>query len=310
MAHHNLYTSLNLDSSFSPEVMDGIIQNTLSNGGATSPEHKEELEIAQKVLGDGYRRSLYDARLNDPEADEITLDALRELAQIPSQSAPEQSSSSDSFKQNFDQAGAKAKESITQFKGVTQRQAEELRGEYAKSSKKAITVTGVAAGIGGLVVGGILGGSLFGGGSGVSDAGGAERLANEFLELTGNSEAEQWIGENVEAKERGSINSSLGIGSDFSGVDSYFGESNLRAGDAIGGMEFVEAIHRFEGDKSTREVIEAAGVYDYALVPVLNDEKQSYGVLYLFQNSNGDWKLGDMGKNSKADPSEFSRSQL
>ena len=130
------------------------------------------------------------------------------------------------------------------------------------------------------------------------------------MELTGNSEAEQWIGENVEAKERGSINSTLGIGSDFSGVDSYFGESNLRAGDAFGGMEFLEAGYRFEGDKSAREVFEGAGVYDFALVPVLNDEKQSYGHLLMFQNSNGDWKLSSMDKNPKSDPSNFSRSQL
>ncbi|AQQ16075.1 hypothetical protein CGLAU_10705 [Corynebacterium glaucum] len=80
MPHYNLYSSLGLDRSQSAESIEYEIEQRISAGLINNPGGLDELRVAQRVLGDPDRRAIYDRRLDDSYAPEITVDALRQLA--------------------------------------------------------------------------------------------------------------------------------------------------------------------------------------------------------------------------------------
>lgn len=80
MSHYNLYSSLGLDRSQSAESIEYEIEQRINAGLINNPGGLDELQVAQRVLGDPERRAIYDRRLDDPYAPEITVDALRQLA--------------------------------------------------------------------------------------------------------------------------------------------------------------------------------------------------------------------------------------
>lgn len=80
MSHYNLYSSLGLDRSQSAESIEYEIEQRINAGLINNPGGIDELQVAQRVLGDPDRRAIYDRRLDDPYAPEITVDALRQLA--------------------------------------------------------------------------------------------------------------------------------------------------------------------------------------------------------------------------------------
>ena len=89
MPHYNLYSSLGLDRSQSAESIEYEIEQRISAGLINNPGGIDELQVAQRVLGNPDRRAIYDSRLDDPYAPEITVDALRQLA--TTDIAPQQS---------------------------------------------------------------------------------------------------------------------------------------------------------------------------------------------------------------------------
>ncbi|OFT82348.1 hypothetical protein HMPREF3101_08075 [Corynebacterium sp. HMSC29G08] len=80
MAHYNLYDSLRLDRAKDAAALAQEIDQRIQAGSTRNPGGLEELQVARAVLGDPYRRSAYDQRLNDPNAPAMTPDSLRQLA--------------------------------------------------------------------------------------------------------------------------------------------------------------------------------------------------------------------------------------
>lgn len=82
MSHYNLYNSLGLNRSQSAESIDYEIEQRINSGFTYNPGGVDELQVARQILGDPTRRAMYDSRLDDPLAPEITVDALRQLAAL------------------------------------------------------------------------------------------------------------------------------------------------------------------------------------------------------------------------------------
>ena len=81
MPHHDFYSSLGLDRDRDAASLAASIDWRLADSNI-SPAQRDELQVAQKILGDERRRALYDARLDDPTAPTIDVASLRELADI------------------------------------------------------------------------------------------------------------------------------------------------------------------------------------------------------------------------------------
>lgn len=80
MAHYDLYRSLGLDRGQDCAALAAELQRRIEAGDAGNPGGEEELRVAQRVLGDPARRGLYDQRLDNPDAQPITVASLRDLA--------------------------------------------------------------------------------------------------------------------------------------------------------------------------------------------------------------------------------------
>lgn len=80
MAHYDLYESLDLDRSSSSSDLVAALDERLAQPTHTNPGGEEELRVAKAIVGDPHKRSMYDARLQDPTAQEITIGSLRSLA--------------------------------------------------------------------------------------------------------------------------------------------------------------------------------------------------------------------------------------
>lgn len=80
MAHYDLYRSLGLDRGQDCAALAAELQRRIEAGDADNPGGEEELRVAQRVLGDPARRGLYDQRLDNPNAQPITVVSLRDLA--------------------------------------------------------------------------------------------------------------------------------------------------------------------------------------------------------------------------------------
>lgn len=82
--HYNLYESLGLSREMGSEEiaaeLDSRLAAHLRNGGAKNDPEYDEAATARAILGDSAKRGLYDARLDDPEAEALTITTLRELA--------------------------------------------------------------------------------------------------------------------------------------------------------------------------------------------------------------------------------------
>nr|WP_120491075.1 hypothetical protein [Corynebacterium lactis] len=86
--HYNLYDSLGIDRGASTEELRRSLTarlEELRGSGATDYSGPvQELSAAVKVLGDEYRRGLYDQRLDDDSQPDITISSIRSLASAPS----------------------------------------------------------------------------------------------------------------------------------------------------------------------------------------------------------------------------------
>ena len=80
MAHYNLYKSLGLDRAQDSITLGAELDKRINSGETSNPGGEEELQVARAILGDPARRSVYDFQLDDRNAPEITVGALRQLA--------------------------------------------------------------------------------------------------------------------------------------------------------------------------------------------------------------------------------------
>lgn len=173
MAHYNLYESLGIDRSASTQDIAENIDKRLSTGNTSNPGGEDELQVARQIIADPTKRGMYDARLDDPNAPEIDIAALRDLGelQVPAQG-----------------------QQFQQFQQPQQpKQPSKLQHEFARSSKLALTLAAVVPLLAVLV--------LFGAYKGVSWFFGDERevknLSQEFLDLRKKGETQMWLDDNV-----------------------------------------------------------------------------------------------------------------
>ncbi|SCX22121.1 hypothetical protein [Corynebacterium jeikeium] len=182
MAHYNLYESLGIDRSASTQDIAENIDKRLSTGNTSNPGGEDELQVARQIIADPTKRGMYDARLDDPNAPEIDIAALRDLAelQVPAQGQPPQPQPQPLQFQQFQQS-------------QQPKQPSKLQREFARSSKLALTLAAVVPLLAVLV--------LFGAYKGVSWFFGDERevknLSQEFLDLRKKGETQMWLDDNV-----------------------------------------------------------------------------------------------------------------
>lgn len=79
MAHYNLCETLGIDRSASTHSIAEDIDARLSSGNISNPGGADELQVARQIIGDQTKRGMYDARLDDPNAPDIDIAALRDL---------------------------------------------------------------------------------------------------------------------------------------------------------------------------------------------------------------------------------------
>lgn len=183
MAHYNLYESLGIDRSTSTQDIAKDIDKRLSTGNTSNPGGEDELQVARQVIADPTKRGMYDARLDDPNAPEIDIAALRDLGemQVPVQAQAQP--------QQFQQPGQPQQPQRPQ----QPKQPSKLKREFARSSKLALTVAAIVPLLAVLV--------LFGAYKGVSWFFGDERevknLSQEFLDLRKKGETQMWLDDHV-----------------------------------------------------------------------------------------------------------------
>ena len=264
MAHYNLYESLGIDRNTSTQGIAEDIDKRLSTGNASNPGGEDELQVARKVIADPTKRGMYDARLDDPNAPEIDIAALRDLSelQVPAQGQQQQSqqqSQAQPISQQFQQPGQPQQPQQP-------RQPSKLKREFARSSKLALTVAAVVPLLAVLV--------LFGAYKGVSWFFGDERevknLSQEFLDLRKKGETQMWLDDNL-GKD------AMTYSSDYFGLDD-------------GGYEGMNE----EFDALAPEPGEITKSNDFARFVLPEDQIDRYKDFYLVSVNDNNGKLKGM----------------
>ncbi|MGN0095876.1 MAG: hypothetical protein ACI38U_07405 [Corynebacterium sp.] len=82
MAHYDIYQSLGLDRGAPTGELDRQLADRLAVAPQDDAAAVDELTTARAVVGNDTRRSLYDQRLDDPNAEDIDVASLKELAAL------------------------------------------------------------------------------------------------------------------------------------------------------------------------------------------------------------------------------------
>lgn len=298
MAHYDLYNSLGLDRSADPATLAQELDNRINSGIATNPGGIEELRIARDILGDPQRRSLYDQKLDDVNAPEINIAALRDLAQAnfggasagaaasagavasaagtqrllgqqgqPSQPQGEQGPSAfDKGRDTFNEYSKMAQDRLNPAM-------EKTKSEIARSSKGVILGTAVATALVMLLIWGLVAGI----GGGDRNASKAQKLTNEFLELRTNDETERWLIDNALSDLRSAILDGLKVNDGYSGVDNYFKASDPQAGEVMDVKDFSRFFAKTDDESYERQLKDVLGADAFYFVEVRNKNGSSTG---------------------------------
>lgn len=298
MAHYDLYNSLGLDRSADPATLAQELDSRINSGVATNPGGIEELRIARDILGDPQRRSLYDQKLDDVNAPEINIAALRDLAQANFGGAPagaagaslgaagaqgqpgqygQPSQPSQPQAEHGPSAFDKGRETFTEYSKMAQDRLnpamEKTKSEIARSSKGVILGTAVATALVMLLIWGLVAGI----GGGDRNASKAQKLTNEFLELRTNDETERWLIDNALSDSRSNILDELDVNDGYSGVDNYFKASDPQAGEAMDVKDFSRIFVKTDDESYERQLKDVLGADAYYFVEVRNKNGSSSG---------------------------------
>lgn len=240
MAHYDLYQALNLDRSKTPEEISAELSNRLENNELDNIGGREEVEIARAILGDPQKRTAYDSRLDDPNAPEVDVNALRQLAAADfsagtapagdpaagaapadaagaagmagaagAQHSPEKQGPS--LGERFKEAGAKTQQQVAPAM-------EKTKKEFGRSSKMAILITAIATAVVMLLLFTLF--NLFTGNSGPSDVGHSKKVT-QLIELRDKDKTEKWIQDNVQFDFQDNLRDRIDIDDDYRGMDRF-----------------------------------------------------------------------------------------
>lgn len=313
MAHYDLYNSLGLDRSADPATLAQELDNRINSGIATNPGGIEELRIARDILGDPQRRSLYDQKLNDVNAPDINIAALRDLAQANFGGAPAGAAGA-AGAQGFapgqpqseqgPSAFDKGRESFTEYSKMAQERLnpamEKTKSEIARSSKGVILGTAVATALVMLLIWGLVAGI----GGGDRNASKAQKLTNQFLELRTNEETERWLIDNSLSESRSDILDELEVNDGFSGVDNYFKASDPKAGEVLDARDFLYIFTKTDDEAYERALKDELGADAAYFVEVRNKNGSSSGGAVFVVIQDGKARLADF-QFANRDASDF-----
>lgn len=226
MAHYDLYQALNLDRSKAPDEISAELSERLEKNELDNIGGREEVEIARAILGDPQKRTTYDSRLDDPNAPEVDVNALRQLAAAGAaptgaagaagmagaagaQHSPEKQGPS--LGERFKEAGAKTQQQVAPAM-------EKTKKEFGRSSKMAILITAIATAVVMLLLFTLF--NLFTGNSGPSDVGHSKKVT-QLIELRDKDKTEKWIQDNVQFDFQDNLRDRIDIDDDYRGMDRF-----------------------------------------------------------------------------------------
>lgn len=222
MAHYDIYQSLGLARSTPTGELDRQLADRLEAVPQDDAAAVDELTTARAVVGNDTRRSLYDQRLDDPNAEDIDVASLKELAAL------QVDGPAGNGRQFQQQAGQFARTAGAKATGAGR----QVKDSFTQSKGLAIGITAVVTAVVVLLVGwGI--GSLTGGGSGVKEDKDAIALVDDLLEQNTSEDLRSWLRENTAYQFRDEIMEGMNVGDgnsdSFNGMDAFFSGSGLHA---------------------------------------------------------------------------------
>lgn len=291
MSHYDLYESLKLDRNIAASDAALDIDRRLQSGRFDNPGGADELQIARQVLGDPRIKSEYDRRLSNPNAPEMNISALRQLAagsashasgpvkqsgpvnQSGSVAPPAGGQGNSAYygqpQQGYGPQNSGAGAGFTSFKDSVSNGANTVSKDFKRSSLMAIVITAVATA---LVVSIVWAGAWFFLKGSDGDKG-AEKLAQEFVSLQSERETEDWLRQHASRSERDSIETKLGIGtSNFETVDEYLEGRDLTVGAAWNVNQSFGSSLVARNSQPLNEVFDEVNFVWWS-VPVFQDER-------------------------------------
>ncbi len=275
MAHYDLYQALNLDRSKAPDEISAELSERLENNELDNIGGREEVEIARSILGDPQKRTAYDSRLDDPNAPEVDVNALRQLAaaDFSAGAAPtgdhaagagvatgaagaagaagiagaagaqhSQEKQGPSLGERFKEAGTKTQQQVAPA-------VEKTKKEFGRSSKMAILITAIATAVVMLLIFAAV--SLFGGmgGDNVTGKGAPNKKVEQLLKLRDRDKTDKWIRENIHIKAQDALIDELDLNDDYRGIDRYLGAEDPKALYTVDDQDFMRLSMNFDEDK-------------------------------------------------------------
>lgn len=296
MAHYDLYSAIGLDRSLSSEQLIAEIDSKIASGQFDNPGGVEELRIARDVLGQDNVRRIYDTRLMDPEAPEITVGALRELSgQVKKQEQQAANSQSrqaaadvpggdskpggfqERVQQNFDQLSTKAKET-----------AQGADPKLLKSPKVLVIGTAVITLLVVLLVWGLF--SLLGGSGG--SVNGAKGTVNELMKLQ-EKDATSWVRDNVHRDSKDQVERTLFDDGDFVPFEDVVDRNEPQIGEAFNGLDLVNSSF-YSSKRDMEEILEGESINNIAIVTINDRNGTDTGWRITLYQIDGDWLISDM----------------
>ncbi|WP_262368674.1 hypothetical protein [Corynebacterium urealyticum] len=275
MAHYDLYQALNLDRSKAPDEISAELSERLEKNELDNIGGREEVEIARAILGDPQKRTTYDSRLDDPNAPEVDVNALRQLAaaDFSAGTAPagdpaagagvpagavgvagtagaagmagaehSQEKQGPSLGERFKEAGAKTQQQVAPAM-------EKTKKEFGRSSKMAILITAIATAVVMLLIFGAV--SLFGGtgGDNVTGKGAPNKKIEKLLKLRDRDKTDKWIRENIHIKAQDAMIDELDLNDDYRGIDRYLGAEDPKALYTVDDQDYMRLSKKFDEDQ-------------------------------------------------------------
>lgn len=206
MSHYDLYQALGLSRSSSSAEIVSLIDARLAAQDFSNPGGPEELHIGRAILGTEDARAFYDSKLDDPNAPQIDVMALRQIAeQVRSQhpeSVPQDvPSSKPSFTQNL-------QKNFGDLKDKSKPLQDTARAEIKRSSKGVIAATAAMTAVVMLALFGLFSFLTSGGGN---ELAGGEKLAEQMINLKEDN-AQEWIRDHVSSGAISDVEEEFGLG--------------------------------------------------------------------------------------------------
>ena len=311
MAHYDLYQSLRLDRQASTADLARDLDDRLSSAAPDDAGMIDQLTTARAILGDDTRRGLYDQRLDDPNAAEIDIDSLHELAALNvagSASAGAGASAAGAAGASGAGRGQQFQQQAGQFARTagakTAEATHQVQDSFKQSKGLAIGITALVTAVV-VLLGGWGIGKIFGG-DGQPDFSDAQKTVNTFLEQKSADDLRSWLNDNTVHQNREDILRAMGADEDaydsFSGMDSFFDASSLEAG---AGMSFEQQAIYFGTDVD--EIYEegedegfSRDEVDSMVIIGIKDGSDNYKGEITLVKKDGDYKIIDVTKSYSA----------